>query len=131
MYTYQTNINPNPLLIFSVFTLSQYLVFNIRHYQFQQFKGVYNLTMESQMNNRNNSNFNPQHAKTVIPSHAVSFQNCQTNQITPFGPQGLQSQFAGHVSPIPNQQQLQQQQTDIILDTMRVMSQIRTSIHQT
>ena len=77
--------------------------------------------MESQQNNSNNSNFNPQHSTPVTPTNAVSFQNCQTNQLTPFGPQDPQSQFAGYVSPIPNQQQLQQQQPDMILDTLRVM----------
>ena len=90
--------------------------------------------MESQLNNTNNSNFNLQHSTPVTPSNAVSFQNCQTNQFTPFGPQGPQSQFAGYVSPIPNQHQVQQQQPDMILDTLRVMSnkleQISTKLNK-
>ena len=65
--------------------------------------------METQKINSNSSNSichnssssqNAQHSTPVTPVN-----NCQGNLFTPYGPQGPQSQFAGYISPIPNQQQ--------------------------
>lgn len=87
--------------------------------------------METQTTNSNSSNSichnsssfqNAQHSTPVTPVN-----NCQGNLFTPYGPQGPQSQFAGYISPIPNQQHSQPQQhpqpqhTDI-MEALRVMS---------
>lgn len=87
--------------------------------------------MEAQMINGNSSNSicqnssnsqNAQHSTPVTPVN-----NCQGNLFIPYGPQGPQSQFAGYISPIPNQQHNQSQQhpqpqhTDI-MEALRVMS---------
>ena len=45
--------------------------------------------------NSNYSSSIPQHSTPVVPLNTVSFQNSQTNQFTPFGPQGPKNEFAG------------------------------------
>lgn len=87
--------------------------------------------METQMINGNSNNSicqnssssqNAQHSTPVTPVN-----NCKGNLFIPYGPQGPQSQFAGYISPIPNQQHNQPQQhpqpqhTDI-MEALRVMS---------
>lgn len=87
--------------------------------------------METQMINGNSNNSicqnssssqNAQHSTPVTPVN-----NCKGNLFILYGPQGPQSQFAGYISPIPNQQHNQPQQhpqpqhTDI-MEALRVMS---------